>query len=355
MNNLELYKLFKNSRLAQVATPISSQIRGPKQTIPTHQVIYTPTSSALRSDFGLKTALPKQVGFSGIVFNEIDNFKKMPDVEKSSGYSFNRLRFQESEIPLKKAYNKPNPLFSQPESQTANFLRANLPDTALSRFNVGSDALISEVKALLKKNPELRKEFRKWLLEKSPESVMLKVPSKLDQLVKEFLQTSPIVRREFAPQDLFRSETSDKGTVQGTAGFSYLQRGRLSNTPNGVRSGFIAPGRLVKDREAAIGGFVASVNERTTLLQANYIRSAPGKHSRQFVLPFKIVEAELMAKGAVRMYADGVKAGDWMQNSDSGSSNYAPSNPHFSSVSERNQQDSNALEALLGLVSKPRL
>lgn len=355
MNNLELFNLFKNSRLAQVATPISAQIRGSKQLTPLHQVIYTPTSSAIRSNFGLKSALPKQVGYSGIVFNDIDNYKKMPDVEKSSGYSFNRLRFQESEIPLKKTYNKPNPLFAQPESQTARFLKSNLPDTAVSRFNMGTDTLVVEIKELLKKNPTIRKEFRQWLLEKSPETIKLKIPSKLDQLIKEFLETSPIVRKEFGVRDLTKSDSSNNSTVQGTAGFSYLQRGRLSNTPNGVRSGFVAPGRLVKEREAAIGGFVAGVNDRTTQLQANYIKNAPGKHSRQFVLPFKIVEAELMSKGSVRMYADGVKVGGWMQNSDVGSTNYAPSNPHFSSVSDRNQQDSNALEALLGLVSKPRL
>lgn len=356
MNNQEIYKLFKNSRLAQVATPMTKTIRGATQPVPTHQLILTTTSNALRSNFGLKTALPKQVGFSGIEFNNIDNARKMPDVEKSSGYKFNRLRFQESELVLKKAYNRPNPLFALPESKTVLSLKAGLPDTAVSKFNMGNDASLSEVKALLKRNPEIRRLFREWLLENSPESVMLKIPSKLDQLLKDFLASSPLVRKQFGISDLIKSDTSSKSTIQGSAGLSYLQRGRLTNSPNGVKSGFIAPGRLVKgNREAAIGGFVAGVNERTLQLQSNYINNAPGKHSRQFVLPFKVVEAELTPKGAVRMFADGVRVGDWMRNSDVGSSrNYTPSNPNFNSMSERNQQDTNALEALLGLVSRPR-
>lgn len=354
MHNQQLYTLFKNSRLAQVATPIKSETRSPRQFSPTHQVIYTPASSALRSNFGLKSPLPKQVGYSGIVLNNVDNKYKMPDVEKLSGYKFNRLRFQETELPLKKAYNKPNPLFAQTESQTEPFLRGNLPDTAVSKFNLGADALLKEVRALLRQNPQIRKQFRQWLLEKSPESVILRVPSQLDKLLIEFLLSADLVRKEFVMTDLIYNNTT-KATVQGTAGFSYLQRGRLSNTPNGIRNGYVAPGRLVRDREAAIGGFVSGVNERTTLLQSNYIRNAPGKHSRQFVLPFKIVEAELSPQGSVRMYADGVKTGEWAHNNDVGHlTNYAPSNPNFSSVSERNQQDSNALEALLGLVSKPK-
>ena len=354
MNSQELYRLFKNSRLAQVATPMKSQIRGPAQPVPTHQLVQADASSAMRGNFGLKTTLPQQVGYSGIEFNDVDNVRNMPDVEKSSGHKFTRLRFCELELVLKKAYNKPNPLFAQPESRTVAGLKAALPDTAASKFHMGSDATYAEVKALLKQNPRIREKFRQWLLEKSPEAFMLKVPSKLEQLLKEFLETSAIKRREFSPQDLTKNDASTRKTVQGTAGLSYLQLGRLSNTPNGIRNGFIAPGRLVRaNREAAIGGFVAGVNERTVQLQSNYINNASGKHSRQFVLPFKIVEAEMTPKGAVRMHADGVRVGDWMRNSNTGAPHsYTASNPHISRMSERNPQDSNALEVLLGLVSK---
>lgn len=271
------------------------------------------------------------------------------------------MKFQELGVVLKKSYNKPNPLFAWESSKTS----AKDPSTAdalLSKFNLGQDATVFEVKELLRKNPTLRAEFKKWLAATSPESVMLKVPSKLEQLLKDFIASSTtLTKREKSLSDLARkngvaSSHAPKSQIQGTAGLSYLQKGRLTNTPNGIKHGVIAPGRIVREREAAIGGFIAAVNERTTLLQANYTKNAPGKHSRQFVMPFKINEAELTPTGGVRMHADGVKVGSWIQRSDDFSlgSNYIASNPNFGNMSERNMKDSSALESLLGLVSKSR-
>lgn len=362
MSNLEFYKLFKNSKLAQVATPLSKRLRGPNSLAPTHQIIYTPTASAARSNYGIKTALPKQIGQSHIVYNDIDNFKNMPDVEKHGGPHYTRLKFQELGIVLKKSYNSANPLFAWDSSKTFSGSKDLVADNVLSKFKLGQNASVDDVKDLLHANPKLYSAFKKWLVQKSPESIMLKVPSKLEQLLKEFVASSPeLVKRELSLKDLTRKHgvTSAHGSrshIQGTAGLSYLQKGRLSNSPNGIKHGVIAPGRLVREREAGIGGFVAAVNERTTLLQANYAKNAPGKHSRQFVMPFKVNEAELTPSGGVRMHADGVKVGTWMLSTDNslGGSNYVASNPNFGNMSERNLKDSSALENLLGLVSKSR-
>lgn len=360
MSNLEFYRLFKNSRLAQVATPLSKKLRGPNNAAPTHQIVYTPTASAARSNFGIKTALPKQIGQSHIVINDVDNYKNMPDVEKHAGPHYTRLKFQELGIVLKKSYDTSNPLFAWDSSRTFSESQ-DAGDSVLGSFKLGQSASTADVKAILAQNPKLYRMFKKWLVAKSPESVMLKVPSKLDQLLKEFVAESPeLVRRELSLGDLSRkygvpSAHGPRSKIQGTAGLSYLQRGRLSNTPNGVKHGVIAPGRLVREREAGIGGFVAAVNERTTLLQANYAKNAPGKHSRQFVMPFKINDAELTPNGGVRMHADGVKVGNWMQSTDSAmGGSYTASNPNFGNMAERNLKDSSALENLLGLVSKAR-
>lgn len=362
MNNQELYKLFKNSKLAQVATPLSKRIRAPSTLAPTHQIVYTPRAHAAISDYGLKTALPKQIGRSHIAINDIDNYKNMPDVEKQSGPLYTRLKFQESGVVLKKLYSKQNPLFPYELSRTLNASKQNMADSVLSKFNLGQDVSVDEVRLLLKKNPTLHKQFKLWLVEHYPESVLLKVPSRIDQALKEFIASNQtLVKREASITDFSRKHgvspaNAPMSSVQGTAGLSYLQKGRLANTPNGIKHGVIAPGRLVREREAAIGGFVAAVNERTTLLQANYAKNAPGKHSRQFVIPFKVNEAELTPSGAVRMQADGVKVGNWMLRTDSGyySNNYVASNPNFDNMSERNRKDASALESLLGLVSKSR-
>lgn len=362
MSNLEFFRLFKNSKLAQVATPLSTKLRGPNTSAPTHQIIYTPTASAARSNFGIKSALPKQIGQSHIVYNDIDNFKNMPDVEKHAGPHYTRTKFQELGVVLKKSYNSANPLFAWDSSKTFSGSNDLGADGVLSKFRLGQNASSDEVKALLKENPQLYSAFKKWLVEKSPESIMLKVPSKIDQLLKEFIASSPdLVKRQLSLKDLTRkhgvpSAHGPRSHIQGTAGLSYLQKGRLQNSPNGIKHGVIAPGRLVREREAGIGGFVAAVNERTTLLQANYAKNAPGKHSRQFVMPFKVNEAELTPSGGVRMHVDGVKVGSWMQSTDNGlgSTNYVASNPNFGNMSERNLKDSSALENLLGLVSRAR-
>lgn len=362
MNNQELYRLFKSSKLAQVATPLSKKLRLADATTPTHQIIYTPKASASRSNFGIKTALPKQIGHAHIAYNDIDNFKNMPDVEKHSGPLYTRLKFQESGIVLKKGYNKPNPLFAWDSTKTINAASDSLADSVLSKLNLSQDTTIAEVKQILKKNPTLHAQFKSWLVERNPESVLLKLPSQIDQSLKDFIaSTQTLVKHEASLEDFIRkrgasSSHSPKSKVQGTAGLSYLQKGRLTNTPNGIKHGVVAPGRLVKDREAAIGGFVAAINERSTLLQANYARNAPGKHPRQFVLPFKVNEAELTPSGSVRIQADGVKVGDWMLRTDSGhySNNYVASNPNFGNMTDRNEKDVSALESLLGLVSKTR-
>lgn len=354
MHNNELYGLLRNSRLAQVATPLSKKLRG-ESYIPTHQIIYTPKSSAIRSSFGIKTQLPKQVGQSHIVFNDIDNPKNMPDVEKYSGKYYNRLKFQETGMVVKNFQNESNPLFP---SSTTKSTTSYKVDSILASFNLNDNATTADVTRLLSRNPELNKRFQQWLLKNSPR-LLLSKPLRYSDLLRKFLSSqSDIVRQELQLNDLARpygkaTSNAPRTKIQGTGGFSYAQKGRLTNSPNGVKYGVIAPGRMVGDREAAIGGFVASVNDRTTLLQHNYSRNFPGKHSRQFVMPFKLNEVEITGNGSVKMYADGVKVGSWMQRTNAGEygdRNYEASNPNFASASMRNRNENVKLETLLNLM-----
>lgn len=353
MHQNELYGLFKNSRLAQVATPLSKKLRGDSP-VPTHQIIYTPKSSAARSSFGIKTRLPKQIGQSHIVFNDIDNPKNMPDVEKYSGKYYNRLKFQELGMPVKHFHSEANPLFPTESTKASPSTK---PDSILASFNLNDNATSNDVSRILAKNPDLNRRFQQWLLKNSPR-LLLSRPLRYTDLLQKFLcSQEDLVRRDLELNDLRRphgktTTNAPKVGVQGTAGFSYAQKGRLSNSPNGVKYGTIVPGRLVGDREAAVGGFIASVNDRTTMLQHNYAKNFPGKHPRQFVMPFKLSEAEVTPNGSVKMYADGVKVGSWMQrtNSDFGDRNYVAANPSFDSASVRNRNENIKLETLLNLM-----
>ena len=84
----ELFNLVKNSRLAQVAKPLLNNIRGNSKT-PTHQVIFTPKSSALRSDYGLKSTLPNKIDHHIYHLMILIIVKSMPDVEKIRDFIIN--------------------------------------------------------------------------------------------------------------------------------------------------------------------------------------------------------------------------------------------------------------------------
>lgn len=354
MNNQELFNLFKHSKLAQVAKPLQKPLRG-KGSVPTHQIVYTPKSSAIRSSFGIKTSLPKQIGFSHIVFNDIDNPKNMPDVEKYSGPHYNRLKFQESGLVLKNYYSEKNPLFPSDSTKISANLKS-LVDSVIAELNLNNESTPEDVRQILKRNPDLYEKFQKWLTKNSPESYMTNMPSKLKKLAREFLSSEAVSKKEFSLSDI-ANKGGSKIRIQGTGGFSYNQRGRLANSPNGIKNGVIMPGRMVGDREAAIGGFIANVNDRTTMLQYNYSKNFPGKHSRQFVMPFKVNDAEITDNGRVKLYADGVKVGSWMlkgYNPDASEVTYEASNPNFESAGERNRKDNVPLESLLNLISNSK-
>lgn len=76
-------------------------------------------------------------------------------------------------------------------------------------------------------------------------------------------------------------------------------------------------------------------------------------------MPFKINEAEITENGRVKVYADGIKVGSWMQRTNNNNefidrSNYEASNPNFGSASERNSKDNIPLESLLNLIGNSK-
>lgn len=354
MNNQELFSLIRDSRLAQVAKPLSKRLRG-DQKGPTHQIIYAPKSSAIRSNYGIKSALPKQIGFGHIVYNDIDNKKNMPDVEKYSGPYYNRLKFQESGIPVKTYYNENNPLFPNKTTKSQKDFTGSQGDNLLAGLNLGSNSSAKKVSQALESNPQLYEKFQQFLVKHYPETILSNIPMNVNKLLKEFFSNANDVKKQ--PISLVKQDNEPSSYINeklhGTGGFSYLQKGRLQNSPNGLKYGSIVPGRIVGDKEAAIGGFVAGVNDRSIVLQRNYVKNYPGKHPRQFVMPFKLNEAEITENGRIKLYADGVRAGSWMKGSDndfSNNSNYEASNPGIKGASERNAKKNIPLENLLNLI-----
>ncbi|KAI5951879.1 MRP51 [Candida jiufengensis] len=350
----ELFDLVKNSRLAQVAKPHSKNIRG-SSNIPTHQIIFTPSSSAYRSNYGLKTALPSKIGKSHISFNDIDNSKGMPDVEKNSGHHYTQLIFKEIGIPLKNHFTQTNPLFPTSLNKSNKTIREG---SLTNLLNLDTRIKTEEVLKILSQNTKLYSNFKKFLAKNYPQyllsssssnQISISSNNEIIPIIKEFLRNSQhIIKKE---NTIFNNTRENIETIQGTGGFSYNQKGRLQNTPNGVKYNHIVPGRIVGTKEAAIGGFISNVIDRSIALQTNYARNYPGKHHRQFVVPFKISEAELSEDGSIRLFSEGIKNGNWSETDD----RYSGSNrSNFASTSERNKADDESLESLLNLILPSR-
>lgn len=335
MSALELSRLFKNSRLAQVAQPLLKDIRQ-RAVTPTHQTIFTPKSSAIRSQFGLKTSLPRKIGYSYIAFNDIDNYKSMPDVEKCTSKMYTRLRFQESGLVLRSPFAKHNPLF-----QGSSF--SNVPASPLlDSFNLAHCSISRDANEALLAHPELHGRFKRFVAEKHPQMLLGSKASDtaFRDVIAQFLRehNSTATKRPLLSLARDLSQLATAQTVQGTAGLSYAQKGKLQNSPNGIKYGAILPGRLIGGIDATIGGFVASVNDRRNNMMQNYASNYPGKCMRQFTSPFKVLHAELTENGGVRMQADSVKTGTWDRSRSFDSierSSYQPSNPEFRRASER--------------------
>ncbi|RCK54972.1 Uncharacterized protein in HIS3 3'region [Candida viswanathii] len=341
MDNVKvMHNLVKNSRLVQVPTPFHKNIRGNARR-PTHQVVFTPRASAIRSNYGLKTMLPSKLGTGLISFNDIDNYKNIPDVEKNGGFYHKLKLFQEMGVPVKTHFVNSNPLFPDPSTKSGNVMNE---ETLTNLLNLESRSSIKEIAAVLKRNPRIYEEFKSFAIRKYPQLVLKKMPEHVvTEALREFLKTSRSVTRT-----AMRLSTPNHAlrTIQGTGGFSYNQKGRLRNTPNGIQYNTVVPGRILGNRTAAVGGFVTTVSDRSIALQSNYAKNQPGKHWRQFTVPFKITEAEVADTGDVRMFAEGIKNGTWLE----AGNRFSPSGTQFAGPTEKANKAGKSLESLLSLI-----
>lgn len=309
MGKPNFQQLLRNSKFAQVPKPLQENILKTSR-VPTHLVINTPPGDVARSEFGMKTTLPKPISAQYIAFNNIDNKISMPDVEFSPGPYFNKVKFQELGIPVHTTHQRESPLFPATKNKSQP---TNTGGSMANWLNLSDDSSVKEVKIILKQNPAIYKDFKNWLLENHPVALLEQVPAiTMNEYLRKFLQESQgVVRKKIGLTD-FTKEKGGRPSIHGTGGLSYNQKGRITNTPNGLKYDTVAPGRLVGNKEASIAGFVVYVHDHTIGLQRNYAKNYPAKHTRQFVMPFKIEAAELNRDGSVKLTADGIRTGEWM-------------------------------------------
>ncbi|KAG7796057.1 hypothetical protein KL944_005146 [Ogataea haglerorum] len=288
----DLARLFRTTKIAQVPRQLGELGADRSATFPTHQVIESPPSSFARRDFGLKMRIPTKIKSKYIVVNNLDNKYGLPDFEPLGGFAFKKKKFQEFGIPVSvrnptmttKASS--NPLFPGHDPREGHGSVA----VALGlRVQRPSSLEFATNKKYLR---TLRRPFMEWLAQNYPERI---AQTDLSNEIVEFLETrqvdeAKLSRKKYQFPTLYREQLS------GTAGLSYNLKGKLFQTPNGVQSARVLPGRYISARSTgsrfALGGFIG--NSVTSGLHVKYLNKladvrrpldAEGRYAREFTIP----------------------------------------------------------------------
>ncbi|QPG74114.1 hypothetical protein FOA43_001436 [Brettanomyces nanus] len=295
----EFTRLFRNSRVAQVPNNLGKLGLDRSKAFPTHQIIEALPSSFSRRDFGLKIRLPKKLKTRHIVINDLDNKYGLPDFEPLNGFYWKKLRFREFGIPVRvKGSGLGNGMQKNAVSSSPLFpakYQSSDRTTISGALNLKRQSLYSKefqkhIKTELRK---LRRPFITWLVEKYPERLS---HTDLSNEIIEFLEEKkPQLNLKNTDFQLkIPSSYADK--LSGTAGLSYTLGGRLLQTPNGVESSKVLPGRFLQSKitghHFGLGGFVgyssasqSQVKYLNRLSTLNKPITGTDKFSREFRVP----------------------------------------------------------------------
>lgn len=298
MSSARLAQLIKNSRVAQVPRNDKPLFQAGARYHPTHQIIETKPSTLARQEWGLKSSIPSKVKSRYLVFNDLDTLERITTFEANGSSQWNRLRFQELGVAPKYNPGKSNPLF-QGKSSHADQLA---PFSSILNANSGNSTTQKVVKSKLPSVKALRGEFKQWMLAKDPEALKNKsfTPKDFHRDAVQFLS-----ERGSVSSDSRRLNKATMQNVIGTGGLTYGLPGRLKNSPNGVATKTIVPGRFLNidgnDRLAAIGGFVANASSSSPM--TSQIDYNMGDSVRELTFPFEVQQASVEDNGRVMLRA----------------------------------------------------
>lgn len=334
--------LLKNTKLSSVAKPNKKFLKSAAKTKPTHQIIQTTSASLNRNDYGLKASLPSKIKSRYIVFDKLDTMQHMTSFEAYSGIYWTKKKFQEMGVPvitnsreINGTQNSVSPLFLESEklyigsSDKLNQFAKEIDNTLLNGmkvlqgnqshfmprlselFGINSDSTAEQIRSVLRKLKSLRKEFQQYVLEKHPHKMSLQIFNK-DSLSLELLS---FISKKIENKEIFVKSSSIGSTIikhnprdqsKGTAGLSYLQKGRLMNTLNGgYTSNKVVPGRILDIRNAyGAAGFITQLPNSMNI-QATAAKSVPGKHFKEIMVPTAVKNAILKPNGSVELQVEG--------------------------------------------------
>ena len=160
----------------------------------------------------------------------------------------------------------------------------------INTLNLPTKVQILEINKILKKNPQIYKEFRQYLIENHPNILLSSSSSssssssttttttnssqlEIIDALKQFYQ----LHQKFPKRKLIYSLliklilNFNKIKFKELEDFLIIKRS-IKKHSNGIKYGTVVPGRIIANKEAAIMGFVASVTDRSITLQSNYAK-----------------------------------------------------------------------------------
>lgn len=300
LSSARLAQLVKNSRLAQVPRNDMPLVQAGPRYHPTHQIIETKPAALERQEWGLKSSIPSKVKSRYLIYNDLDTLERITTFEPNGGTQWNRLRFQEMGLAPKYNPGKANPLFEGSSSHADQLA----PLSSFLNITSGNATSQKDVQTKLPAIKALRSQFKQWLVMKDPEALRTKgfTPKDLHDLAVQFLAEEGFGRKADTTR---RMNKSTMQKVVGTGGLTYNLPGKLRNSPNGVVSKTIVPGRFLNvdgnDRLAAIGGFVANASSSSPMTsQVDYNM---GDFVRELIFPFEVQQAAVEDNGKVILKA----------------------------------------------------
>ncbi|AEY95945.1 FADL271Wp [Eremothecium gossypii FDAG1] len=301
MSSSNLSSILRNSRIAQVPKPKGPLFSPDKKYVPTHQLIENKASTMHRQEWGMKSSIPSRSKSRYLIFDELDTQQRLTSFEAIGQYQWNRIRIQELGVVPERATagnafqtsadaNAPsNPLFSGFSSR----LSARTPLSSFFGLTSKSDA--KQWKAAEKKVAALRPAFKKWLQDHHPHLIIHK-----DQM-------DPADFRKRAVEFITEIATRSSGAggswkVVGNGGLTYGLKGRLQQSPLGIKQNTVVEGRILQtngmEKSVAAAGFVGNGMLGTNLRKVDY---AMGDLVRTARFPFEVKQARLLENGRLLM------------------------------------------------------
>lgn len=286
--------LLRGSRIAQVSKSDKPLFASKNKVHPTHQVIETKPSTLHRQEWGLKSSIPSKNKTRYLVFNDLDTQQRLTTFEPMGQYQWNRIRFQEMGLAPNYTEEGLNPLFEGETKKSGKFAPfSNATNITQSTTRAEKDRKLQEIQ-------RVRPEFKEWLLKNHPES--------LAGIRNENTKPLKVLAAEFLHKEMgglnIANVTKSNWNIIGSGGLTYNLKGKLRQSPNGVKQKNIANGRILSidgpDKAVAVGGFVAeakSFGRNPRALQYNM-----GDFLREKPFPF-VVENPKVEHGNVILSA----------------------------------------------------